>query len=893
MIGRKLGSYEVVAKLGEGGMGEVYRARDTKLGRDVALKILPGVFAADPDRLRRFEGEARTLAALNHPNIAHVYDAGRLRAEGQAAEVVYLAMELVDGDDLSLHIARGPMPLGEALPIASQIAEALEAAHEQGVIHRDLKPANIKLRNDGTVKVLDFGLAKALGPDGPSATADAMHSPTITAGATAMGMILGTAAYMAPEQARGRAVDRRADIWAFGVVLYEILTGRRLFKGDDVTETLASVIKDTPDFTALPATTPRRLRQIIERCLVRDPKLRLRDIGEARLELAAIATSPSSADDVVTSAVSPGQATRRVPWIAAGLAAGLAVAAVAWFVAGRPAPAIATATEVARFPLTLPEDLQLSPDPRGSLSVSPDGRTLVFLARKGTSGTNHLWLRPLDSTDVKPLAGTDGARLPFWSPDGGQLGFFASSKLKRIDLRTNAITTIADAGNGGGGTWNADGVIVFSPMIEGPLYRVSAGGGTAVQLTTLDAAEVESNHMWPHFLPDGRTFLFQVLGLNNRGIYAGSLDGSPRRLVLKQDGFDMTAVQYSSSGHIVYVRNHQLVGRPFDVERLAVTGEEVALAEGFGIGGPGVPQFSASRGGVLVSRPVGSLSVVQPTWYLRSGATKGTVGPPGQYGTMNISRDGRFAALDQLVAGKEFSSWILDLERGTLARFTTGAYSAQPVWFSDGDRLAFVAVRDTPPNPFVMTLAGVETRLARLPKAVVTGGVTPDGQLVVGSLLAPETNDDLWIFPTTAGTAPSVFLQTPFDENQPRLSADGKWVAFTSNESGANEVYVTSFPKAGRRHRVSMDGGNQPQWNPNGQEVFYRSRNRVMAAPMSVLSSGEPSLGTPRELFAVPDRAGTYVVTDNGQRFLVNVEVTPRSSPPMTILINWPALVRK
>jgi Tol biopolymer transport system component len=542
--------------------------------------------------------------------------------------------------------------------------------------------------------------------------------------------------------------------------------------------------------------------------------------------------------------------------------------------------------------MTLPADVQLSGVSSGSLSVSPDGRTLVFVAQKGTGTGSQLWLRTLDSTNVKPLTGTEGGSLPFWSPDAAHVAFFAGGKLKRMDLRTSAVTTICDAADPGGGTWNAEDTIVFSPMIEGPLFRVSAGGGTPSQLTTLDAAEVESNHMWPHFLPDGRHYLFQVLGLNNRGIYAGTLDGPARTLVIRQDGFDMTAVQYSSSGHLVYVRNHQLVARPFDVEQMTVAGDETALADGFGIGGPGRPQFSISRTGVLAFRPVGDPAIYQPTWFSRSGVQQGTLGTPGPYGSMELSKDGRTLAFDQFTE-KESSTWLLDLARGTAARFTSDAYSVDPVWFPDGDRLAYVSVRDTPPNPFMKTMAGVETRLARLPKAVALGSVTPDGATILGGSLSPGTHDDLWLFPTTPDATPTVFLQTPFNESTPRLSPDGRWVAFTSDESGTNEIYVTTFPKAGRRHRVSADVGTNARWSADGKEIIFRSRLRLMSATFTAPANGEPSIGAPRVLFTLPEgTAPNWVVADNGQRFLFNLRVTARQPAPMTVMLNWPAIVR-
>jgi len=569
------------------------------------------------------------------------------------------------------------------------------------------------------------------------------------------------------------------------------------------------------------------------------------------------------------------------------MVAGLAIAGVSWMIGGRRIVIATAPPAVARFQLTLPADMQLSGAAAGSLSASPDGRTLVLSAQQGT-GANQLWLRALDSTNVTPLVGTEGGFLPFWSPDNAHVAFFANGKLKRIDLRTSAVTSICDAPAPGGGTWNAEGTIVFSPLLEGPLFRVSAGGGTPSQITTLDATE--SNHMWPQFLPDGRHYLFQVIGLNNRGIYAGTLDSPARTPVIRQDNFDATAIQYSASGHLVYVRNHQLVARPFDVGRMTVTGDEVTLADRFGIGGPGRPQFSISLNGVLAFRPTSDPGTYQPAWFSRTGVQQGTLGAPGPHRSMELSKDGRTLAYDQFTE-KESSIWLLDLERGTTARFTSESYSVNPVWFPDGDRLAYVSVRDTPPNPFVKTMAGVETRLARVPRAVSLGSVTADGATILGELFSPGTNDDLWLFATAPNAAPTVFLQTPFNESTPRLSPNGQWVAFTSDESGANEIYVTTFPKAGRRYRVSSDLGASARWNADGKEILYRSRLRMMAAAFSASADGVPTIGTPRVLFTLPEgTADSWIVADNGQKFLFDLRATSRQPSPMTVVVNWPAM---
>jgi Tol biopolymer transport system component len=775
------------------------------------------------------------------------------------------------------------------LPIAKQIAEALEAAHEQGIVHRDLKPANVKVRDDGAVKVLDFGLAKALDP-AAAASVEAMHSPTLTARATQMGVILGTAAYMSPEQARGRAVDKRADIWAFGAVLYEMLTGERAFQGADTTDTLAAVIKDTPKYDALPPGTPRRLRHLIERCLERDVRMRLRDIGEARVELGSLQAGPAEIDEAGPRRAA---ASGRLGWITLGVAAGAAVTALGMSMwSNRPAPA-ATAAR-ARFQLTLPDATQLPAATGGTLAISPDGRSIVFSGV--TAGKAQLWLRPIDGSDAKPLPGTEGGYQPFWSPDSAQLGFFADRKLKRVEISTGTVQVVVDGVRGpGGATWNRDGVIVFSPRLEGPLFRVPAVGGTPAPLTALDAANQESNHMWPHFLPDGRHYVFQLLGLTNAGLYVGSLDSPQRTLLVRQESLDLTAVQYSASGHLVYVRNHQLVARPFDAKTLTVTGEPFPLADGFGIGGPGTPAFSISSNGVLVFRPQTIGATVQPTWFERNGSRQGTLGPPGRYSDLELSPDGSTVAMVR-ATDKERSIWLLDVARGTSTRLTTDSYSTYPRWSANGDRIVFASVRDTPPNPFIRTLAGAETRLARLPKAVFITTWAPDGRALLGETIDVRTLSDIWLFAASGDKAPTPFLQTPSREREARISPDGRWVAFTSNESGADEIYVTTFPVPGRSLQVSTGGGTAARWRDDGTELFFESNRKVMAASLRPAAPQPGATGAiglqaelPRPLFSLPEDTNSWTPAKDGARFLVAVQVTKAVPSPVTVVLNWTA----
>jgi Tol biopolymer transport system component len=885
--GTHVGPYEILAAIGAGGMGEVYRARDAKLNRDVALKILPDTFATDPDRLSRFRREAQLLASLNHPNIGHIY------GFEDGATTHALVLELIEGPTLADRITAGPLPLAEALPLAKQIAEALEAAHEQGIVHRDLKPANVKVRDDGTVKVLDFGLAKALDPT-TALRPDAMNSPTLTARGTQIGLILGTAAYMAPEQARGRMVDKRADIWAFGVVLYEMLSGRRPFHGEDVSDTLAAVIKDTPNYDALPLETPRRLRRLIERCLERDVKMRLRDIGEARVELGSLQAS-SDADAAAAAPVAAAPVTAapaRVASIAAGVIAGAALTALAMFVWGRSSsPPVAAAR--ARFQLTLPESAALPFDAGGTVAVSPDGRSIVFVAVSG--GVSQLWLRPIDAIQAKVLPGTEAGRLPFWSPDGAFLGFFAAGKMKRLEISTGGVQTICDAARvPGGASWNRDDVIVFAPRLESPLFRVPAVGGAPTPLTTLDAAKHESNHMWPDFLPDGRHFVFQVFGLTDPGIYIGSLDSPQKTLLIRQGSLDLTAPRYAPSGHLVYVRNRQLVAHPFDARALKLTGEPFPLAEGFdGPGGPGAPPFGLSASAALVFRPQGAAGTFQPTWFARDGSRQGTLGPPGSDAGFDLSPDGATLALDRITE-KDRSIWLVDVARGTSTRFTSDGYSVSPRWSPLGDRLVFGSVRDTPPNPFVRTLAGGETRLARLPRTVTITTWAPDGRTLIGQIADTKTQDDLWLFSSSGDRPPAPFIQTPFRERMARISPDGRWVAFTSNESGVDEIYVTTFPAPGRRVRVSTDGGTLPRWRDDGAELFFETKNQVVAVGVKTLAVPDGAAGgigfhpeVPRPLFTLPEDHNSWIPSNDGRRFLVGVPVEKAVPAPITVMLNW------
>ena len=625
--GTRLGPYEITAQIGEGGMGEVYQATDTNLKRSVAIKVLPESVARDPERLARFQREAEVLAALNHPNIAAIY--GLEKSDGTTA----LVMELVEGPTLADRITQGAIPIDDALPIAKQTAEALEAAHEQGIIHRDLKPANIKVRPDGTVKVLDFGLAKALEPT--SAMSPGMsQAPTITTSAmTQAGMILGTAAYMSPEQARGEATDSRADIWAFGVVLYELLTGRRLFGAENVSETLAAVLREDPTWEMLPASVPPGVRRLLRRCLQRDRRNRLQHAGDARVEIQDVLSAPTA--DIAHQTMPSTRWRERVAWALAGVAVLVAVG-VAYFAAGQPS------SQPVR-------ELSVVPPPGWTFSlvdapvISPDGSRLAFVG-VDANGNTQLWIRDLDAVEPRPIADTEDGRSPFWSPDGLSLAFFANREVRRIDLAGGPVRTLASADELDGGTWSSDGTIVFSPRV-GPLLRVTADGGTTTPATQMDTDHGELFHRFPAFLPDGRRFLFVIQSNipENSGLYIGSLDSNEKTRI----GDIRSRAAYADPGYLLFTRNRTLMAQPFDPVALELSGEATVVGGrvASAVNLFGQATFSVSESGVLAYRRV---PLLQFTWFDRSGQRLASLGSPGEYSSLSLSPDGQHVAFEQL-----------------------------------------------------------------------------------------------------------------------------------------------------------------------------------------------------------------------------------------------------
>jgi Tol biopolymer transport system component/tRNA A-37 threonylcarbamoyl transferase component Bud32 len=895
--GSKLGQYETVALIGAGGMGEVYQARDTKLGRDVAIKVLPEQFAREPERLARFQREAKLLAALNHPNIATIHGLE------QSGDTHYLVMELVPGQTLAERILSGAIPVDEALPIARQVADAVEYAHDKNVIHRDLKPANIKVTGEGMVKVLDFGLAKAMSED-PTDT-DMSNSPTLSMAATRQGVILGTAAYMSPEQAKGKTVDRRTDIWAFGAVLYEMLTGKQAFQGGDVTEVLAAVVMKEPALDALPAKTPAAIRTLVRRCLEKNLKRRLVHIGEARIVLEDVLSGVATAE-----AVPAARGRRALGWIGAAVATALllALAAVS-FVHFRETPA---EVPVLRATVLPPENTTLDfVSSLGLPAVSPDGRRLAFSAGP-VGGTNQLYIRPLEALTAQPLAGTEGATFPFWSPDSRFVGFFAGGKLKKIDASGGPAITLADAPAGRGGSWSRDGVIVFGPLNSGPLQRVSASGGAASPATTQDTASSEGNHRMPWFLPDGQHFLYAVAGVGGLGgatsasvtIRIGSLMGTERDPLEGKIVAETNSHAIYSQGYLLFVREDALMAQPFDAQRMETTGEAVPVAEqiqrALGSGNAGV--FSASESGLLAFQEgAGAGGGNRLTWFDRTGKQISVLGAPAAYGDLELSPDGQRASVsipDQ--AGRARDIWVYDVARSLRTRFTFApADELSSIWSPDGSRLIFNSRRKGHQDLYQKAASGAgveevlfEDNLDKTPRSW-----SPDGRSILYTSTGGAIGSDLFVVPLSGDRKPVPFVATQFTELYGQFSPAGRWIAYTSNESGRGEVYVAPFPGPGGKWQVSIGGGNWPRWRPDGTEIFYVAPDTSLMVAAVNGKGASFEVGAVRSLFETRAMTGLrypYDVSADGQRFLINtLRDQTTTFAPITVVLNWTAGLKK
>jgi len=825
--GTCLGSYEIIAPLGEGGMGEVYRARDARLGRDVAIKIIPDNYAADPERLARFEREAQVLASLNHPNIAAIYG---VEDSGSGQGTVHaLVLEFVDGPTLADALA-APMPVPDVLAIARQIAEALEAAHEQGIVHRDLKPANVKVRPDGTVKVLDFGLAKLAAPDvassSPGRAIGLTASPTLSLQATFAGMILGTAAYMSPEQAKGKPVDRRADIWAFGVVLWEMLTGRRMYDGETAAETLARVIERDPDLNALPASTPPAVRQLLERCLTKDPRSRLQAIGEARIVLGrAIAEPDAAARPAAADSVRGSRGRRALPWALSAVLVAALAAAVALWAPWKKAPRLPDT----RVSVEIGADVSLAMDIGTAAVLSRDGQLLAFAAQKDLRDPGQIYIRRLAQLEATPLAGTDGARGPFFSPDGQWIAFFAGGKLKKVAVTGGAPITLCDAPNGRGGYWTDDGRIFFQPDISAAvnsrIAEVSSDGGTPKVVTEPEGV---GRPRFPQVLPGGRAMIYTRYSPGGAAdVMLQPLPAGDRKTLMRG-----AYVRYAPSGHLLYIQDATLFAVPFDVARLAVIGSGVPVVEGIAAapnaaGG----QFALSDSGTLMYVAGHSVSSDPPiSWMDRSGKTTPLLPKPSNWSNPRFSPDGTRLAID--LAEASMDVWVYDWARDTRTRLTFDpSVEMKPVWTPDGRRIVFSSNKDKAPLNLYWQRADGAGEIQRLTTSEhnqYAGSWHLSGKYLAFMQENPTTNPDIWILPMEGDEAsgwkpgkPTIFLATPANESEPIFSPDGKWIAYQSNESGVPEVYVRPFPGPGGKWQISSGGGTYPAWSRTKQELFF------------------------------------------------------------------------
>jgi len=892
--GTQLGPYEIVGPIGAGGMGTVYRARDPRIGRDVAIKALSELSAGDPDRIARFQREAQILGALNHPHIAAIYGLEEMHGAR------FLVLELVEGETLATRLARGPVPVVEALTIARQVADALHAAHEKGIIHRDLKPANVSVTDDDVVKVLDFGLAKAGGSGGQ----DMSQTETAIARDTRDGVILGTAAYMSPEQARGRQIDKRTDIWAFGCLLYEMLAGRLAFAGETLSDAVAAILGQEPDWRALPAETPARVRWLLRRCLEKDPKRRLHDMADARIEIDEALTEPSE------SAPLPRSRTReRLAWAAAAVSFGALIVMMTLGRATRREPPPVEARPV-RSSVVLPDGLRYSDrlftagNPAGRFALSPDGSRMAIVAI-GTSGQEMLWVRPLDTLVVQPLGGTEGAAFPFWSADSRFIAFFADGKLKKIDTSGGSVVVLCDATARSSGTWNREDVILFAPEAGTPIHWVSASGGTPSPVTKLDATLGDTQHWFPFFLPDGRHFLYFVVGskaggvAHPRAVYVGSLDpAEPGRLLL-EGGSNAKYAQ----GHLIFLREGLLMAQPLDLQRMQLHGAAVPVSEQVPVAGRRdlgtAGAFSVSDTGLLAYQS--GLSVVrsQLVWLDGGGTQIGLLGDQADYGDVALSPDGRHAAVSVLDPSRRTRDlWIYDVARGVRSRFTFDpGDDIAPSWAPDGSRLIFASIRKGGGDLYQKALSGAGDAEVLLADTLgkYQGTSSPDGGFFVYVAGAGAVGrSDLWVLPLIGDRKPYPLFETTFVETQPQFSPDGKWIAYASNETGSLEVYMARFPGRGDRSRVSTAGGGWPRWRRDGKEIFYLAAdNTLMAAPVGAAGSGL-DVGAPRALFRSRPRpfvrldAYPYDVSRDG-RFLVNSFVDEPIAPPITLVLNWTA----
>jgi len=876
--GQKLGPYEVSGVLGAGGMGEVYRARDTRLGRDVAIKVLPKEMSADPVRKQRFEREAKTISGLNHPNICVLYDVGS--QDG----VDYLVMECVDGDTLAKRLEKGPLPLEQVLKYGAQIADALDKAHRAGIVHRDLKPGNIMLMATGA-KLLDFGLAKPAAPVG-GMTLTAAAAPTTPV--TQEGTIVGTFQYMSPEQVEGRELDGRSDIFSLGALLYEMLTGHHAFEGKSQLSVASAILEKEPaPITSRKPLTPPALVHAIRRCLAKEAGRRWQDAGDLARELEWVSES-----GLQTVPLAAGRKTREaIGWLVSCTLLVILIVGALWW----------------RNPKAPEQTMYFStpfPFPARDIALAPNGHSIAVVAYLESARKNVIWIYELGSPDPRSLAVTEGATYPFWSPDGRFLAFFAEGKLKKLDVSGELVQTLCDAPSARGGTWNEDGVIVFTPEATlgagRGLYRVNASGGTPTQITDPDTSRGEQSHRWPIFLPDGKHYLYMAANFTGQkgvnAIFAGSLDSNDKRFVVEATG----NAAYAAPGYLLYPRQKTLLAQRFDLKRFALTGEPMAILTDIQY----QPQilravFAVSDNGLLVAQTGSGVAASEPLWFDRNGKEVGVVGKPGVYGNIFLAPNGKSAALDTTditAATAGAAVWTFELQREATKRLTFDlAFNVVPIWSPDSSRLVFGSNRRSTIDLYMKNSDGAQEEKAILQDA---SNKIPSDWSRDGKYILYTRDSDLW-FLTLPELKSSLFLKAVSTLRNGQFSPDGKWVAYSSNETGKWEIYVTSFPEPRGKWEVSTGGGEQPRWRGDGKELFFLSSDsRMMAVPVTTGATFDA--GSPVALFqATPMQPVSrndqffYDVTRDGQRFLILTQVKQAETAPMSIILNWPAKLNK
>jgi Tol biopolymer transport system component/predicted Ser/Thr protein kinase len=888
--GTRLGPHEIIEPLGAGGMGEVYRARDTRLDRTVAIKVLPGHLSGNEELRQRFDREARAISQLSHPHVCALYDVGH--QDG----VDYLVMEYLEGETLAERLVKGPLPTEQVLRFGIQIADALDKAHHLGIVHRDLKPGNVMLTKSG-VKLLDFGLAKLRATTPGNVFSAVSVLPTqADASLTAQGTILGTFQYMAPEQLEGKDADARSDIFALGALLYEMATGQKPFQGKSQASLIAAILDRTPPpISTVQPMTPPALDRVVTTCLEKDPEDRWQTAHDVMLELKWVAEGGSQAG-LPAPVLARRRSRERLAWILSGVLAASTIA-LGYLELRRPR----STSQVVRSVILAPEKTSFAfvGGGAGPVVVSPDGRQFAFVARE-SGGKKQLWVHPLESLQAKPLAGTDDAAYPFWSPDSRFVGFFADGKLKKIEVSGGPALSICDAPDARGGAWNRDGTILFEPSFREPIHRVSANGGKSVPLTKLDSSRKETTHRWPSFLPDGRHFLF-FSGSHSTGteseldaIFVGSLDGAKPRLLVNA----RSNAAYAA-GHLLFVRQKTLLAQRFDPKSFELTGESFPIVENVQ-DDPGFfsAVFSVSDQGTLAYQTAsGSSGLSELTWVDRSGKKVDVLGEPADYFEPRISPDGRRVAIAIEDPG---DVWIYDVARRVRTRLTfSGSDDFAPTWSPDGTRIAFSSQRSGSGDIYARAASGTGTdELLSTSKIFkVPNSWSPDGRYIayIAFQGAPGSKADLWLL-SLADRKTSPILQSPFDELQGVFSPDGRWLAYASNESGRFEIYVQPFPGPGGKWQISTSGGTQPRWARGGKELFFLAPGgKIMSVEIQTSSIVEA--GTPQVLFStvLKNAPGPpYDVSSDGQRILLNRPIEEASSsPPITLVQNWTALLER